>query len=120
MDGNRVATSLEHIQRGFGNIHINVFPNGAVKGLYEFAVKVDLRILIMMDSQDKLAGDFHKTEILAQPNVAGVPIGAHVLALTLETETGPIRFPSLVIKGDFKPIVTGLCKGVFPDLSLAT
>ena len=59
VNGNRVATSLEHIQRGFSNIHINVFPNGAVKGLYEFAVKVDLRILIMMDSQDKLAGDFH-------------------------------------------------------------
>ena len=120
MNGERVAAGLHHVDRSLGDIHVKVAIGVALERLDELAVKVDLRILIMVNAQDELAGNFNKPKILAQPNIPRVPLSAHVTAgCAFAAEAGPILFPRAIVVGDFKPVVAGLLECVLPNLPLA-
>ena len=74
----------------------------------------------MVNAQDELAGNFNQPKILAQPNIPCVPLSAHVATgPALPAKAGPIFFPRAIVKGDFKPVVAGFLKCVFPNLALA-
>ena len=90
------------------------------KGLDQFAVEINLRVLVVMNLKGQLGRDGVETEIAAQPNLLRMPGSTHLGSGRARRAKSTAALPPFaIVKRDLKPVVRRFVKGELPDDALA-